>query len=95
MKDDPERMREIAREITERSFALPRWEPGDIVAHPDGYPVKILSGRLWEQFADGGQRLVNHWHWRRVDARGKEVGAVESGEGWPSDPSVAHPSVGH
>jgi hypothetical protein len=95
MTDNSERMREIAREITESSFALPRWALGDIVAHPDGYPVKILSGRLWEEFDDGGQRLVNHWQWKRVDARGEEFGAIESGVGWPSDPSVAHPSVGH
>lgn len=95
MEDRDDKLREIAREVTERTFALPRWEIGDIVEHPDGYPVRIISGSLWKEFPEGGQRLVNSWTWRRVDATGREIGQEESGEGWPSDPAVSHPSVGH
>jgi hypothetical protein len=95
MADDAERLREIARDITERCFELPRWSVGSIVVHPDGYPVQIVSGALWLEFPDGGQRLVNQWRWIRLDSFGKQVGSEKSGEGWPSDPSVTHPSVGH
>lgn len=95
MDDRDERLREIARDITERHFDLPRWEIGDVVEHPDGYPVRILSGRLWEEFTDGSQRLVNQWTWRRLDALGNETGATMSGEGWHRDPFVGHPSAGH
>jgi hypothetical protein len=59
MDDADERLREIVRNITEQHFELLRWGKGDVVEHPDGYPVRILSGTLWEEFPDGGQRLVN------------------------------------
>jgi hypothetical protein len=95
MDDRDEKLREIAREITEQNFPLPRWEIGDIVEHPDGYPVRIISGKLWEEFPDGGQRLVNTWTWKRLDAAGRDTGADASGEGWASDPAVSRPSVGH
>lgn len=95
MEDRDEKLREIAREVTERNFALPRWEVGDIVMHPDDYPVRIVSGSLWKEFPDGSQRLVNSWTWQRVDAAGRVIGQPESGEGWANDPSVGPPSVGH
>lgn len=95
MDDREEALKRIARNITEEFFDVPRWEVGDIVDHPDGYPVKILSGMLWQEHPDGGQRLVNQWTWTQVDGSGNEIGPVHSGEGWVSDRAISPPSFGH
>lgn len=95
MDDRSEKLREIARRITEDNLDLPRWNVGDVVEHPDGFPVRILRGSLWQDYADGGQRLVNQWVWIRLDSRGNEIGREMSGEGWVPDPLSHPPSVGH
>jgi hypothetical protein len=96
MKSDiDEKLREIVRNITEESMPPPRWAIGDMVEHPEGYPVLIVDGPLWEVFPDGGQRLVNRWSWRKVDGKGNAFGTVTMGDGRVTDPSVTRPSFGH
>lgn len=96
MKSDiDEKLREIVRNITEEAMPLPRWAIGDIVEHPEGYPVLIVDGLLWEVLPNGGQRLVNRWSWRKVDGRGCPFGPVAIGDGWANDPLIARPSFGH
>nr|WP_250807872.1 hypothetical protein [Neorhizobium tomejilense] len=94
-RDIHEKLQRIAREVTEEAIPVPRWAIGDIVEHPDGYPVQIVNGILWKEFPDGGQRLVNQWSWRRVDGSGNPFGATISGSGWAGDPAVSPPSFGH
>jgi len=95
MADMGEKLRDIVRGIVEDVTPVPRWGIGDIVEHPDGYPVRILSGVLWRVYADGSQRLVNRWRWQRLDAKGNPVGEPEESEGWISDPAILPPSLGH
>jgi hypothetical protein len=94
-QDREEKLREVVRNITEEALPLPRWAIGEIVEHPEGYPVVIEGGCLWEVYPDGGQRLVNRWSWRRVDGRGNPYGPVVIGSGWATDPSLSSPSFGH
>lgn len=94
-EDNDEKLRQIVRDITDRSFRLPRWAVGDTVMHPDGYPVHILGGTLWREYPDGSQRLENRWTWVRVDGFGKPSGEPVSGEGWATDTDIGSPSFGH
>jgi hypothetical protein len=90
-----ERLSEIARRVTEELCPQPGWVIGDVVMHPGGYPVRIVSGASWVDDSDGVQRVSNHWSWTRVDGTGQACGPEESGYGWPPDPTVSAPSFGH
>jgi len=94
-EDIHERLQQLARDIVEDTYPLPRWTVGDVVLHPDGYPVLILSGALWREYPDGGQRLENQWTWQRVDSHGQPFGTTVSGQGWAEEARVSRPSFGH
>ena len=49
---------------------------GDMVTHPDGRTVKIISGQFW-----GTHGLSNFWYWKEVLADGS-LGPEEHGYGW-------------
>lgn len=59
---------------------------GDIVLHPDGRKVQIISGAY-----EINGRISNHWAWREVMPGGFLSDKVENGYGWiarlPPDPT--------
>lgn len=67
----------FAKDLTESVIGGAPFKVGDIVRHPDGRTVKIVSGQYW-----GEHGLSNHWHWREVLASGCLSSKEESGYGW-------------
>lgn len=69
-------LRSLARTITEEVLGGTPFAIGDIVVHPSGRNVKIVSGQYW-----GTHGLSNFWYWREVLKDGT-LGKEESGYGW-------------
>lgn len=65
------------KDLTEEVTGGSPFEIGDIVSHPDGRSVKIVSGQYW-----GTHGLSNYWSWVPVDSKGNPTGPKESGYGW-------------
>ena len=63
--------------MTESVIGGPPFAIGDVVKHPDGRTVKIISGQFW-----GEHGLSNHWSWKEVFPDGKLSETVEHGYGW-------------
>lgn len=63
--------------LTERVMGGPPFAIGDVVRHPDGRKVRIVSGQYW-----GSRGLSNFWYWQPLDADGRDVGEREHGYGW-------------
>jgi hypothetical protein len=70
----------IGRSLTEKYFPQ-TLHVGDVVYHPNGYKVKIVSGQYM-----GEHGLSNFWHWKRVLKSGKLSSKEECGYGW--DPRI-------
>lgn len=70
----------LAKQITEEVMGGAPFAVGDVVEHPDGYPVRIVSGTYWAKHG-----LSNFWSWKRVDADGTPYGETQSGYGWRQD----------
>ncbi len=68
-------LKAIASDIVAKHFTS-TMEVGAVCQHPDGYPIKVVSGKL---LSNG--RFSNFWYWRRVLDDGT-LGEVESGYGW-------------
>lgn len=62
--------------IVETVLGESKMRVGEIMTHPDGRSVKIVSGQYW-----GAHGVSNFWSWREVRANG-ELGEIESGYGW-------------
>lgn len=65
------------KSMTENVLGGPPFSVGDVVKHPSGRMVKILSGQYW-----GEHGLSNFWYWREVNHEGEEIGPQEHGYGW-------------
>lgn len=65
------------KSMTEGVLGGAPFKVGDVVTHPDGYKVKIVSGQYW-----GEHGLSNHWSWRRVLKSGRLSRKEEHGYGW-------------
>lgn len=63
----------VIRGLTESVLGGAPFKVGDVVKHPSGRTVKILSGQYWGK---GG--LSNIWVWKEIGSSGQE----ESGYGW-------------
>lgn len=82
------RVAEWVRKLTESVTGGAPFAVGDVVRHPDGHPVKIISGRYW-----GTYGVSNWWTWRECTPEGIERidRPVQSGYGWL--PEVANPAA--
>lgn len=65
------------KELTEEVFGSAPFAVGEVVPHPSGRQVKIISGQYW---ADDG--FSNHWRWQEVLPNGDLAETVEHGYGW-------------
>ena len=65
----------LAEQLTKEYFPC-SMEIGKIIDHPDGYKVKVVSGRYM-----GTYGLSNYWTWRQV-LKDKTLGPEISGYGW-------------
>lgn len=69
---------EVVASMNESSAAKSAMKIGEVITHPDGYQVKVLSG----QYLDSTyRRVTNFWTWARVNEDGS-LGEEESGYGW-------------
>ena len=64
------------KEIVEDVCGQSAMKIGALVRHPDGYLVKVISGRLWGEYG-----ISNWWTWQRVNDDGS-LGEEISGHGW-------------
>ncbi len=64
-------------ELTEEVLGKSPFKVGDIVKHPSGRMVKIISGKYW-----GAHGLSNFWYWREILPNGTPSDNVEHGYGW-------------
>lgn len=64
------------RDMVESIIGPAPMKIGDIVTHPSGRKVKIISGQFW-----GTYGLSNHWVWKEVHEDGT-LGKEEHGYGW-------------
>jgi hypothetical protein len=70
-----EALRALAISVTEDVLGGAPFAVGDIVMHPSGRKVEIVSGQYWSN-----GRVSNHWKWREVIEEGR--GELEHGYGW-------------
>lgn len=69
----------IAKSINQDLASKSKMKIGEIIDHPDGYKVYVISG----QYLDSTYgRVSNHWSWKRVNPDGSLSEEVESGYGW-------------
>jgi hypothetical protein len=66
----------IAQGIVEE-LAPSKMAVGEIVDHPDGRRVLIVSGSFYGSYG----RVSNFWNWKEIGADGS-FGPLESGYGW-------------
>jgi hypothetical protein len=64
------------REMVEEIGGSSPFKINDIVKHPDGRTVKIISGAFW-----GTYGLSNFWYWQEILPNNK-FGPTEHGYGW-------------
>ena len=69
---------DLARSINQGLATQSSMKVGKVIAHPDGYKVKVTKGRFLDPVYG---RVSNFWTWRRVLKDGK-LGKPESGYGW-------------
>ena len=71
------RVAKWVRDLSEQVLGGSPFKIGDVVLHPDGRKVKIISGQYW-----GTYGLSNFWDWREVLPDGFLSDKLESGYGW-------------
>jgi|GEM_PF-2462451 len=62
--------------LTESVVGGAPFKIGDVVKHPTGKMVKIISGQYWGKYG-----ISNFWYWREVKESGG-LGKEECGYGW-------------
>lgn len=72
-------------QLTEEVMGAPPFAIGDVVTHPSGHTIKIVSGQYWGEYG-----LSNHWYWREVLPDGTLSENLEYGYGWISRKSFAN-----
>lgn len=72
----PIEVRPWVKQLVEEVCGGAPFKIGDVVTHPDGRKVKIMSGQYWSAYG-----LSNFWTWREVRGSGR-YGKEESGYGW-------------
>lgn len=65
------------KKLVEDTMGSAPFKIGDIVKHPDGRTVKIVSGRYWGRYG-----LSNHWGFSEVLKNGRISKKIEYGYGW-------------
>lgn len=68
----------LAREMNEEMAAQSSMAIGKVVMHPNGYKVKVTSGKYLDSIYGC---VSNFWYWRRVNDDGS-LGEEEHGYGW-------------
>lgn len=65
------------KRLTEEVLGAAPFAVGDIVLHPSGRQVKIISGYYWTA---GG--FSNHWKWQEIMPDDSLSPVIETGYGW-------------
>lgn len=73
-----ENLHGFARLVNEAAAMRSHMKIGEVVQHPDGYPVKIVDGMYLDPIYG---RVTNWWSWRRVNPDGT-LGETQRGYGW-------------
>jgi hypothetical protein len=63
--------------LVEEVLGKSKMKIGEIIDHPDGYKVKVISGQYWGEYG-----LSNFWYWKRVNEDGSLSEETYSGYGW-------------
>lgn len=68
----------LGRSFNQELASQSKMRIGQVIQHPDGYPVKVISGYYLDPTYG---RVSNWWTWQRVNEDGS-LGEQESGYGW-------------